>query len=70
MDVRGNNVSKLKSEAAAGGNFFFFFKSQSTTVILFQVSSHHCVHLQCNICMFPLVWERKFRRLKTHTQQI
>lgn len=69
MDMHGNNVSKLESGAAAGGNFFFK-ESQSTTVILFQVSSHHCVHLQCNVCMLPLVWERKFRSLKTHKQQI
>lgn len=69
MDVHGNNVLKLESEAAAGGKMFFF-ESQSTAVILCQVSSHHCVHLQCNVCMLPLVWERKFRRLKTHKQQI
>ena len=48
------------------GEIFFFKEPQSTTVILFQVSSHHCVHLQCNVCMLPLVWERKFRSLKTH----
>lgn len=68
MDMHGNNVSKLESGAATGE--IFFKESQSTTVILFQVSSHHCVHLQCNVCMLPLVWERKFRVLKTHKQQI
>lgn len=65
MDVHGNNVSQLKSEAAAGGKCFFFFFKESTTVILFQVSSHHCVHLQCNICMLSLVQEENLEDL-TH----
>lgn len=38
MDVHGNNVSKLKSEAAAGGNFFFFLSHSQQQSYYFRLA--------------------------------
>lgn len=58
MDVHGNNVSQLKSEAAAGGKcfFFFFLKSQQQSYYFRLAHTIVCIYNATFVCFH---WFRK-----------